>query len=117
MRVGERRVADNLGTIARPEPRAGDDRRSALMTVFEDLEEVALLRLGKDRETPVVQDQELDAREGFEQAAIAAVAACERQRLEQARRPMVEDAFPIPASLVAESAGNPAFADAGRPGD
>ncbi len=49
--VGERRVADNLGTIARPEPRAGDDRRSALMTVFEDLEEVALLRLGKDRET------------------------------------------------------------------
>jgi hypothetical protein len=30
---------------------------------------------------------------------------------------MVEDASPIPASLVAERAGDPAFADAGRPGD
>src|SRR5208283_2228089 len=51
--VSERRVADDLAPLL-DRNLAGVDRRSALMTVFEDLEEVALLRLGKDRETPVV---------------------------------------------------------------
>ena len=49
---------------------AGDDGRSALMAVLEDLEEIALFQLGEDRQAPVVQDQELDAREAFEQAAV-----------------------------------------------
>src|SRR5271163_5017801 len=87
------------------------------MTVFEDFEEISLLGLSERRQAPVVQDQELDARETFEQASIAAVAAGERQRLEQARNPMVDHASAVPAGLLAESAGDPTLADAGGPGD
>src|SRR5271170_5811928 len=93
---------------------AGDDRRNTLMTVFEDFEEIALLGLGERRQAPIVQDQELDARETFEQASVA---AGERQRLEQARNPMVDHASAVPAALLAEGAGDPTLADAGGPGD
>ena len=74
--VGERRTADDLMPLL-DRNLAGDDGRSALMAVLEDLEEIALFRLGEDRQAPVVQDQELDAREAFEQAAVAAIASCE----------------------------------------
>jgi hypothetical protein len=56
-------------------------------------------------------------RETLEQASIAAVATSERQRLEQARNPTANHASAIPAGLLAESAGDPALADAGGPGD
>src|SRR6202161_4310676 len=78
---------------------AGDDRRNTLMTVFEDFEGISLLGLGERRQAPVVQDQELDAGETFEQASIAAVAAGARQRLEQARKPMVYHASAVPQAF------------------
>jgi len=83
--VGERRAADDLMPLF-DRNLAGDDGGGALMAVFDDFEEVALFRLGENREAPVVQDQELDPREAFEQAAIAAVAAGESQRREAGRR-------------------------------
>ena len=67
-------VADDLAPLL-DRNLTGDDRGRALMTVFEDLEDVALFRLGEDGKAPVVQDQELDASEGFEHAAVAAIAA------------------------------------------
>ena len=114
--VGAGRIADDLAPLL-DRNLAGDDRRSALMAVLQDFEEIALFGLCERRQAPVVEDQELDARETLEQAAIAAVAASERQRLEQARNPMVNHASAIPAGLLAESAGDPALADAGGPGD
>ena len=60
--VGECRIADDLVPLL-DRNLAGDDGRSALMAVFEDFEEIALLWLGEDRQAPVVQDQQLDARE------------------------------------------------------
>ena len=85
--VREGRIADDLAPLL-DRNLAGDDRRGALMAVLQDFEEIALFGLCERRQTPVVQDQELDARETFEQAAIAAVAAGERERLEQARNTM-----------------------------
>ena len=60
--VGAGRVADDVTPLL-DRNLAGDDRRSALMAVFQDFEEIALLGLCERRQTPVVQDQELDARE------------------------------------------------------
>ena len=56
----------------------------------------------------------MNAADGFEQAAIAAVAASEGERLEQPRDAMILDRAIVAASLVAEGAGNPALADPGR---
>ena len=50
---------------------------------LEDFEEIALLRLGEDRQAPIVEDQELDARQVLEEATVTAIAAGERERLEQ----------------------------------
>ena len=35
------------------------------MTIFQDFEEITLLSFGEDRQTPIVQYQELHARERF----------------------------------------------------
>jgi hypothetical protein len=56
--VGEGRIADDLAPLL-DRNLAGDDRRSTLMAVFEDFEEIALFGLGERRQAPVVQDQEL----------------------------------------------------------
>ena len=55
--------------------------------------------------------------EGFEQAAIAAVAASQGERLEQTRDAMILDRAIVAAGFVAEGAGNPAFAEPGCPCD
>src|SRR5580704_5286691 len=114
--VGERRAADDLMPLL-DRKLAGDDGRSALVTILEDFEEIALLRFGEDRQTPIVEDQELDARQGLEEATVTAIATGERKRLEQTWSTVVENAFSVPARLMTERAGNPALADAGRPGD
>ena len=75
--VGERRAADDLMPLL-DRKLAGEDGRSALVTVLEDFEEIALLRLGEDRQTPIVEDQELDARQVLEEATVTAIAAGER---------------------------------------
>ena len=67
--------------------------------MIKDLELAAALGLIKNRETPVIEDPELHPADGFEQAAIAAVAAGERERLKQARHAMVLDRAIVAASL------------------
>ena len=55
------------------------------MAIIKELQKVAPFRRIENREPPVVEDEELNATDGFEQAAIAAVASSEGERLEQAR--------------------------------
>ena len=62
---------------------------------------------------PVVEDEELDPRDGLEQPGVAAIAACERERIEQAGGAMVEHGAIVAAGLVAECAGKPTFAEPG----
>src|ERR1700686_5653688 len=96
---------------------AGDDGRGATVAIIKDLQKVAPFGRIENRKAPVVEYQELNAAEGFEHAAISAVAASEGERLEQARDAMILDRTIIAAGLVAEGAGNPAFAEPGCPGD
>ena len=61
---------------------AGNQRGAAAVAVFDDLQDVVAL-LGPERfETPVVENEELDAVEGAHQARVAAVAASEREMAE-----------------------------------
>lgn len=68
----------------------------------------------ENRQTPIIENEELNAPEGFEHAAIAAVAPSQGEGLEQARDAMILDRTIVAARLVAEGAGNPTLAEPGR---
>ena len=87
------------------------------MAIIKELQKVAPFGRIENREPPVVEDEELNATDGFEQAAIAAVASSEGERLEQARDAMILDRAIVAASFVAQRASNPAFAQPGCPCD
>ena len=94
---------------------AGDDGRGATVAIIEDLKKVTPFGRTENRKAPVVEDQELNAADGFKQSAIAAVAARKGKCLEQARDAMILDRTIVAAGLVAEGAGNPALAEPGCP--
>src|SRR6266699_7196073 len=72
---------------------------------------------GRGATVAIIEDEELNAAKGFEQAAIATVTTCEGERLEQARDAMILDRTIVAGSFVAEGTGNPALAEPGCPGD
>jgi hypothetical protein len=96
---------------------AGNDGRGATVAIIKDLQKVAPFGRIENRKAPVVEDQELNAAEGFEQAAISAVAASEGERFKQARDAMILHRAIVAAGFVAEGAGNPALAKPGRADD
>ena len=72
--IGVGRIADQRMPLV-DRDLACDDGRAPAVAFFEDLEEV-VAGAGIERlKTPVVEDQQLDAGEGAQQAGIAAVAA------------------------------------------
>ena len=89
---------------------AGDDGRGATMAIIKDLQKVAPFGRIEYRQAPVIKDEELNATDGFEQTAIAAIASSKGERLEQARDAMILDRAIVAASFVAEGAGNPTLA-------
>ena len=113
--ICERWVADGFVPLVNGEL-ACDDGGSAAVAVFEDFQQVTALRGGEDGEAPIVNDQHIHAGDGFEDAFMAAIATGQSKGLEHARRTLIEDGPPIPARLVAKGAGDPAFAQTGRPG-
>jgi hypothetical protein len=110
--VGDGGIGDDLVPVV-DRYLAGDDGRTALMAVIDDLEEIATLLAGERGEPPIVEDEEIDARERLEQSSIASVAAGEREGLEQSWKAMIEDGTIVAASLVAEGAGDPTLAGPG----
>ena len=107
--VAEGGVADNVVPMFDWDL-AGDNGRGATVAIIKDLQQVAPFGRIENRKAPIVEYQELNAAEGFEQATIAAVAASEGERLEQARDAVILDRTIVAAGLVAEGAGNPALA-------
>src|SRR5262252_3327062 len=80
---------------------AGDQRGAAAVTVFNDFQHVVTL-LGPERlETPIIEDQQLDA------------AARQHEIAKHARDALIEHRAIVAAGLVAEGASQPAFADTG----
>ena len=112
--VAEGGVADNVVPMFDGDL-ASDDGRGATVAIIKDLQQVAPFGLVENRKAPVIEDQQLNAAEGFEQTAIAAVAACEGKRLEQARDAMILNRTVVAAGFVAQGAGNPSSCRARLP--
>jgi hypothetical protein len=111
--IGESRIADDLVPML--------DRkltcyhgRAAAVAILHDLQEIAPLLGGHGSKSPIVEDQKLDASQALEEPSVMAVAACQREHIEEPRQALIENRAIIPTGLVAERAGNPTLADAGR---
>src|SRR5438034_7122479 len=87
------------------------------MPILGDLKDVATLLLSERGEAPIVQDQQVNARQALEEPCMTTVAARECQGIEQPWHAMIEDGSIVAARLVAERAGKPTFAGAGRAAD
>jgi hypothetical protein len=72
--VGESRITDDLVPMF-DRKLAGHHGRSAAVPILHDLQEVAPLLGGHGRESPVVEDQKLDASQALEEPSVVAVAA------------------------------------------
>src|SRR5258705_11662661 len=71
--VAEGGVADNVVPMFDGDL-AGDNGRGATVAIIKDLQKVAPFGRIENRKAPVVEDQALNAADGFEQPAISAVA-------------------------------------------
>jgi hypothetical protein len=87
------------------------------VAIFEDFQEV-VTGTGVERlESPIIEDQQIDTAKAAQQAWMAAVAAGERQIVEQSRDALIEHGAIVATGLVAERRGEPTLADAGRAAD
>src|SRR6266567_1922023 len=76
--VGVSGIADQLVPLIDGDL-AGDDGRAAAVALLEDFEEV-MASGGVERiETPIVEDEQLDAAEGSHDAGVSVIAAGERE--------------------------------------
>src|SRR3546814_14708703 len=104
MPAGVRVADDHVPAVDRN--LAGDDDRSCLVAILDDLQEIAAL-LGVERlRSPVVEDEQVEAGERAQHASVAAVGAGERQGGEQPRPAVIVDGEILPA----EGPRPPAFA-------
>ena len=114
--IGEGRIADDLVPMF-DRKLAGHHGRAAAVAILHDLQEVAPLFGGHGSKSPIVEDQKFDASQALEEPSVMTVAAFQRERIEESRQALIEDRAVIPTGLVAEGAGNPTLADAGRADD
>lgn len=88
--VCERRSADDLVPFLDRNP-IGDNRRGALVTIFE------VFAVSADR--PQLSKIRTCARERFSRDGISVIAASESQCVQEARHAMIENVFPITTAL------------------
>src|ERR1700736_4142085 len=94
---------------------AGDQQRSSVVAIVDDLKQIPTL-FGIERfRPPIVDDQQAGAFERGHQPRQSAFAARLGEIGEQARGALVEHRKALAAGLVAESASQPRLADTGRP--
>ena len=99
--VGVGWIADQLVPFVEGDL-AGDDRRSAAVTLFENLEQVVTCGGVKRIEPPVVEDEQLHAAERALDAGVATVAPGEGEIGEQLGNALVENGAIVATGFVAE---------------
>ena len=111
--VGVGGIADDF--VPAVDGKLGSDHRgAAAVALFEDFQEIVPGGGVERLQPPIVEDEQVDAAEIAQQPRMAAIAARQREFLEQPRHALVEDGSIVPACLMAERGGQPTFADAGR---
>lgn len=110
--VGEGRILE----LAVPEldrELAGDEHAAALVAVFEQFEQQPLVARAHGHEAEVVEDDEVDAGQGFQPGAGAALGLQQGQCFTQARQAQVAYRALAVDDRLGERAGQVALADAG----
>ena len=82
--------------------------------LFEDFEQIVTGAGVEGLEAEVVEDEKVGSAERFDKARMSPIAPGERQVLAQLRPAMIEDGAIVAAGFLADGAGQPALADAGR---
>jgi hypothetical protein len=96
---------------------AGDDDRTGLVSVLDDFEQIAALICFERLGSPIVENEQVETGDRAQHIGVTTVAAGEREGGEETWQAMISDREIVAAGSVAESAGEPALADAARPGD
>src|SRR5271156_3586840 len=96
---------------------AGDDERALVVAILDDFEQVARMFGGERLWAPIVEDEQLDARQGAQEPGVAGVAVGDGEIGEEPGHAGIEDGEVFSARLVAKGAGEPTLAQAARPGD
>src|SRR5262249_45771777 len=88
---------------------------SAAVAFFEDFVEITWRAAVEGIETPIVEDQELNAVKAAHDAGMAPVAAGQSEIGEELGNPVIKDRTIVSAGLLAKGTGKPTFADAAWP--
>jgi hypothetical protein len=81
------------------------------------LEEILALQVGHGGEAPIIQDQDVHARQPREHPGVRAIGACERELLKEARQASVDGPVALPTRVLPQRARQIGLPDARRPGD
>jgi len=115
-RIRQGRIPDRRVPVRRREL-AGDDGRARAVPIFQELEEVAPLRLLEGHQREIIQDHDVYAGQLPEEAAVGPIGACERTGLEQPGYPPVPGPVALATRLVGECTGEVTLPRAGRAAD
>jgi hypothetical protein len=84
---------------------SGHQRRGSVVAIIQDLEQVLRLGAGQRITQPVIEDQELDTREGVQELGVGAVGVGERRLMQEAGGALVADVEVMAAGGVGQRAG------------
>src|SRR5208283_4333953 len=82
------------------------------VSLLEDFEQVVAGARVERLQAPVVEDQQIGSSDGFQHAGMASVAARQGEVFAELGPAVIEHGAIVAAGLVADGAGEPAFADA-----
>src|ERR1700736_1599272 len=114
--VGKRRIADDL-VPALDWKLAGNDNRADVVSILDNLQEVAALLGIELLRSPVVENEKIDTGKRAQELGVAAVAASEREGSNHTRHAVIMEGEVLQAGLVPKRAGEQALANAARAGD
>src|SRR5262245_45695105 len=92
---------------------AGQDGRAGAVPIVEQFEEVPAILRRQGVESPVIDEQDVDARELGEQPEVAAISASQGEFVEEPGGAPVQGAEPLATGLLGEGAADERLAGAG----
>ena len=115
MRIVDEAVQDGVGVSGvandlmpgRQGELGGDDRRPAAVSLLENFEQIVTGAGVEGFEAEVVENEQIGAAEGFDEARMAAVASGERQVLAELWPAMIEDGPIVAAGFLAQAIYGP----------
>ena len=117
VRVVDQPVKDRIGQGGLPNrlmpvldrQLAGDDRRPAVMAIFEQLQEVPTIVITERGQAPVVENEDICFGQGRHELHIAAIAFGKRELLKEPGETQVEYRPALAAGLMPQGARQPGF--------